>query len=512
MNKLNPQDDSSRRDFLKGLTTFPVLALLGSQLPPSASTGALAGVPASYPSERGRESKRFVAIQIGGRSFVDEGVEKVLDILQEKGGVNVLMPTVFTYGRGLAGRQIPGQPLPDHGVREYDDIHGGSYTALHAEFRAKSPLQDVRAPELGAFDILADVVPKAKARGMQTYCLFEEAYNPRLMPGFEKMAEVDLNGETGGSTCLNNPAARDFLVALVEDWFRHNDLDGMMWESERQGPFNNTIGAHFGRFTGNTRVFCFCQYCTGKAAGQGISVERARAGYGALDQWVKQSLQAGNGSFVSLWRLLTEYPELIAWEKFWFRSQEEVYALLYETVKAINPKAQVGWHIMHLVTMSPFYQAEQDYARIAKSADFIKPCPYNNCAGPRVAQYIRNVQSTVFRDFAPEEVLEFHYRLLGYEHEAPLDKLPTAGMSAGYVERETRRALHNVNGAAAIYPGIDIDIPTALNEKRTLPSDVKAAVLAAFRAGAPGVVLSRKYAEMKLSNLAGAGEALRELA
>ncbi len=520
MDKPNPQDDSSRRDFLKGLTTFPFVALLGAKLPPAAPVAALSRLPTAAPSSRGTEGKKdgkkLVAIQIGGRSFVDEGVEQVLDVLQEKAGVNVLMPTVFTYGRGLAGRQIPGQPLPDHGVQEYDEIHGGSYTALHAEFRAKSPLQDVRAPELGEFDILADVIPKAKARGLQTYCLFEEAYNPRLMPGFEEIAEVDLNGQIGASTCLNNPGARNFLAALVGDWFRHNDLDGMMWESERQGPFNNTIGAHFGRFNGNARIFCFCRYCTAKAAGEGINVERARAGYTALGQWVKRVLQsesrAGSDSLVSLWRLLTEYPEVISWEKFWFRSQEEVYALLYETVKAINPKAQVGWHIMHLVTMSPFYQAEQDYARIAKTADFIKPCPYNNCAGPRFAQYIRNIQSTVFRGFTPEEVLEFHYRLLGYEHEARLDQLPTAGLSAACVERETCRALHDVDGAAAIYPGIDIDIPTALNEKRTQPSDVKAAVLAAFRAAAPGVVLSRKYAEMRLSNLAAAGEALRELA
>jgi hypothetical protein len=507
--------DSSRRDILKGLTTFPLLALLGVRVAPSGPAAALSGVRAAAPSTAGRGTKKFVAIQIGGRSFVDEGVEKVLDNLQQMGGVNVLMPTAFTYGRGLAGRQIPGQPLPDHGVQEYDEIHGGSYTALHAEFRAKSPLEDVRAPELGEFDVLADVIPKAKARGMRTYCLFEEAYNPRLMRGFGKIAEVDLNGKVGSSTCLNNPHARNFLVALVQDWFKHNDLDGMMWESERQGPLNNTLGAHFGRFTGESRIFCFCRYCVGKAAEQGINVDRARAGYGALDSWVKQSLEsenrAGSGSLVSLWRLLTEYPELIAWERFWFRSQEEVYALLYETVKAINPKARVGWHIMHLVTMSPFYQAEQNFARIAKSADFIKPCSYNNCAGPRFAQYIRNIHSTVFRDLTPDEVLELHYRLLGYEHEAPLDKLPTAGMSAAYVERETRRALHGVNGAAAIYPGIDIDIPTALNEKRTQPSDVRAAVLAALRAGAPGVVLSRKYAEMRLSNLAGAGEALREL-
>ena len=58
-------------------------------------------------------------------------------------------------------------------------------------------------------------------------------------------------------------------------------------------------------------------------------------------------------------------------------------------------------------------------------------------------------------------------------------------------------------------PGIDIDIPTGLDKKRTQPEDVKAATFAAFRAGAPGVIISRKYAEMKLTNIAGAMESLR---
>ena len=425
------------------------------------------------------------------------------------------MPAVFTYGRGLAGRQVPGQPLPDHGVQAYDEIHGGSYSKLYPEFSSKSVIQNVRAPELGEFDVLADMIPKAKARGIKTYCLFEEAYNPELMAGFEKIAEVDLNGRVGGSTCFNNPNARNFLVALVENWFSHNELDGMMWESERQGPLNNTLGAHFGKFNEDSRIYCFCQHCVNKGKDQGIKVDRVRAGYAALDQWIKQSVKLntgdGSGSFVSLWRVLLDYPEILEWHRFWLRSQEEVYGLLYRAVKAINPKAHVGWHIMHLVTISPFYQADQNYSRIAKVADFLKPCPYNTCAGPRFAQYIRNVNSTVFRDLTGDEVLELHYRLLGHEHEPSLEKLPISGMSAGYVARETRRALAEVNGAIPIYPGIDIDIPTGLNEKRTEPSDVKAAVLAAFRAGAAGVVLSRKYAEMKLTNLGGAGEALREL-
>jgi hypothetical protein len=40
---------------------------------------------------------------------------------------------------------------------------------------------------------------------------------------------------------------------------------------------------------------------------------------------------------------------------------------------------------------------------------------------------------------------------------------------------------------------------------------VRDAVLAAFRAGAPGVVLARMYSEMRLDHLAGAGDAIRQL-
>jgi hypothetical protein len=128
-----------------------------------------------------------------------------------------------------------------------------------------------------------------------------------------------------------------------------------------------------------------------------------------------------------------------------------------------------------------------------------------------LAEYIGNVQSTVFRDATPEEVLRLHYDILGYKGEASLDKLPTTGLSADYVARETRRAIAGVGGEIAIYPGIDIDIPTGEKEKKTHPSDVRDAVKAALTAGAPGVILSRKYSEMKLENLSAAGEALREL-
>lgn len=62
-----------------------------------------------------------------------------------------------------------------------------------------------------------------------------------------------------------------------------------------------------------------------------------------------------------------------------------------------------------------------------------------------------------------------------------------------------------------IYPGIDIDVPTRPNEKRTRPDDVRRSLRGAFAAGADGVVLSREYTEMWLANLSAAGETLREI-
>jgi hypothetical protein len=95
--------DVSRREFVK-LTAGAGAALAMAPLGEAAVSA----------------TEKMVGIQIGAISFVDEGTEKVLDMLQERGGVNTLFLAVFTYGRGIAGRQIPGYPLPDHGKQVYD--------------------------------------------------------------------------------------------------------------------------------------------------------------------------------------------------------------------------------------------------------------------------------------------------------------------------------------------------------------------------------------------------------
>src|SRR5581483_10767800 len=85
-------------------------------------------------------ASKMIGIQVGAVSFVDEGVEKVLDIFQKEAAINTLFVATFTYGRGIAGRQVPGQPLPDHGKQEYDNgsgpgtFQGGAYTKYHSQY------------------------------------------------------------------------------------------------------------------------------------------------------------------------------------------------------------------------------------------------------------------------------------------------------------------------------------------------------------------------------------------
>jgi hypothetical protein len=95
---------------------------------------------------------KTIGIQVGAVSFVDEGVEEVLSILQERGRVNTIYLAAFTYGRGLAGRQVPGQPFPDHGVPSSDAafFHGGNYARPHPHYCRDTILSDMRLENLAA--------------------------------------------------------------------------------------------------------------------------------------------------------------------------------------------------------------------------------------------------------------------------------------------------------------------------------------------------------------------------
>jgi hypothetical protein len=458
---------------------------------------------------------RTIGIQIGAVSFVDEGTGRVLEGLADMAAVNTLFVATFTYGRGIGGRQPRPNVLPDHGVQEYDDdYHGGNFATPHPEYYRASGIVPEKAPDHQGYDVLADVLPHAHARGMSVIAWFEDWWREDV-PGHAAAREIDLHGRPGPKLCFRNPDTRGFWLGLVEDLLRSYEVDGLMWGSERQGPLDNALGAsNGGRGPDPGLACCFCAHCVAAAVATGIDVERARRGYLALEQWaaaIRDGHKPDDGAFVTFWRTLTDYPEVLAWERLWNEGLRDTYRAMKAKAHALAPGKPMGWHLWHTNSFAPFLRAEQDYAAFAEYSDFLKVVLYNNCGGARLARYVRNANATLLADLTADQALAFIYATQQYGNEAPLDRLPREGLSADYVLRETRRARASAGPSMKIWPGIDIDVPTAEGEKKTQPDDVYASVSAAFAGGADGVVLCRKYSEMRLANLRAAGRAVREL-
>ena len=302
-------------------------------------------------------------------------------------------------------------------------------------------------------------------------------------------------------------------MGLAEDYVRSYDMDGIMWSSERMGPFTQAIGAEPGGATTDpTRSTCFCEFCVKKATAQGINVERAKQGFAALAEFVRNgraNRRPRNGYFVTLMRLLFTYPELIQWETLWINSRKQLMSDIRNRVKAANPKTPVGFHVWHNCSFSPFYRAESDFADMAKDADFIKTVLYNRIGGSRIVSFVNSVGQTIFGDMPRADILQLVYKMFGYQ-EVAYDQVAAAGLSTDYITREVKRTIDDTAGSKVpIYAGLDIDIPNPGSPYTA--QNVKEAVLASFKAGAQGIVFARNWGEMNPDHVAGSGAAVREL-
>ncbi len=453
--------------------------------------------------------KTFVGIQIGAISFIDEGLDQVLDILQEKAGVNALMISALSWSIGNAGRAAFG--FPDHGAQEVDNLRGGGFFQPDPRYYRNARRAQFAAPDelYAGFDCLADVIPAARKRGMAVYTYYCETSSSAIrsiwQPGFQDFLDRDHLGRVATRPSLLNPQYRAFWHSVFADWLNNHDLRGIMWGVERQSPLMDI-------FRGDSTTG-FDQYYVAEARARHIDVERALAGYRAVEDLLRR-VRAGerprDGVFVLLLRALLHHPEVLMWEKMWLDSHHTFYRELAGLVKFYDPGYEFGLGIWQVInTYNPYLRAQYDQSQYAPYADWFKPVLYHTPAGARFADFAASWQGAVLADASPDGAYDALAALLGLDDfAASREESPMAGFKPDYVKEWTSRLIGDTG--KPVYPGIGVGVGHHGASKEITPQEIREGVLAGLDGGASGIMISRNYSEAELRNLAAVGDALRE--
>jgi hypothetical protein len=453
---------------------------------------------------------------MGPHTILDEGIDHTLDLIADAAGVNVVMPYSHAYNgalvKPLRERADHGVPLTDNTGRRFSLVWVRTHGEYYRNTTLRHPERDPRDEHAGR-DLFAELVAPARARQMQVYArVLESSVMSRSVVNYAKAVTLDINGKPTTTACWNHPEYVGFWADTMEDLFRSYDLDGVQWGAERQGPLMNVISPW-----NNEPPACFCEHCAARARAAGVDPDRAREGFRALFGYV-QGLMAGqprpaDGQFVGFARVLLRYPEILGWETQYRLGREAICEAMYERVKSVRPAAEVGWHVDHQPSSWDLvYRAEMSYADMAPHSDFIKIIAYHNVLSPRIRDwYLPRFEKTIAGELSRAESLNLYYALFNYDRaaEPPLAELGRRGFSPEYVFRETEHSVASAAGKTKIYTGVGFNVPGSPADD---PDTVSRATRRAFDAGANGIVVSREYEEMSMTNLRAVGRAYREVA
>lgn len=448
----------------------------------------------------------FLGTLVEPAHMYETGIGKALDEMQAVVGINAVMTFTHTH----TSRQY----RPQHAQQR--DEAGRPLTEVWVKTNPKyyaSPALQGKDPQAlyADRDIVDELLAEAKPRGMQVYARILEPYViTGAIPGFEAFAQVDLHGKKTNQVCFNKPGYIRYWRSVVEDLVRgHPELDGFKFGQERAAPLLGALGK-------DAPGTCFCPDCLAIARRKHIDVKKAKAGLEALQalgRQIREGRRPVDGNFVTFLRVLTTYPEVLAWERMWMESREAQRRRIYAQIKRLNPKVQVGWHVDHGMTWDLFMRASWDYADMAQHADWLSVAVYFDSMGRRSqGHFERNYQKILFGD-APESLsYPMYLSMLGYDPkvEPTLEqhrKHDTA-FTSDYVYRESLRAVQAVGGKAKVYvrpgfdmPGYDCDVQ---------PKQAYDAAHKALEAGADGLWCGREWKELQPKNAQAFGDAVRD--
>lgn len=250
-----------------------------------------------------------VSTQIRAWTIMDEGMEHILDNMQQMCGVNDIYMVVVMHKehRPYKAPEFPHNPARDSWEAEDSRVTFFPEMARYGKIKPLlSDHEDIRKT-----DWLKVMVDAARARGMTTGAEVSHFPIPKaLIRAHPDWQLKTINGEGYASRfCPNNPDVRAYLLALFSDLAANYDLD-----------YIQTCQFLFNKNDIDERGACFCQYCCSEAKKGGFDLEAAIP-----------ILKADKNA----------EPQRSRWLQFKEDSTTKVYRELAEAIKAANPKCHL---------------------------------------------------------------------------------------------------------------------------------------------------------------------------
>lgn len=235
-------------------------------------------------------ARRFLGIFVNPIYVQNEGLGPVFDNLEAVGASAICtLPRVARPAAAGGGRRYPDlhmdgyERLVARPVWGRHELQLESFLAYEPDLRLYEntpyrPPAGPPPPELDA-GIPAAMLDEAGRRGMQVHMLIHPFVPPQVRASEQPVyidGAVPRPPQIALNACLNNPAARAYALALVEDTARHYPgLAGLFLDWSEYGAYR--LEDHF---------TCFCPHCEQAAGAAGFDWAAIRRDVAALWSWL----------------------------------------------------------------------------------------------------------------------------------------------------------------------------------------------------------------------------------
>ncbi len=276
--------------------------------------------------------------------LADEGIERILDNLQEMTGCNsvYLIALMHREKRPLTDFFYPHNPVR----KTYFAEDSRAYWIPDMTYYDGTPIKPRGSDRdlLKGTDWLSALVEAVRKRGLKTGAELSHTFIDEERAGgeFARCMQHDIYGRRIGKyICFNNPEAREYAVSLFVELSERYDLDYIQTclipFSSGPGRFAHPTEKLLGTVLGG----CFCEHCAAAGGQSGVDFDRVVHDLlplaDAIDRpELAQShemalLRASNTSPVAM---LLENPSLFDWLRFRRDSLTSFFAEVHRRVHA----------------------------------------------------------------------------------------------------------------------------------------------------------------------------------